>query len=58
MKYNKDNVIYIDFIFKRKKITSEGKTTRSKTADEKKVWRQFNPHMTEEELNKITVDIK
>lgn len=23
MKYNKDNVIYIDFIFKRKKITSK-----------------------------------
>lgn len=26
------------------------------TDKEKQVWRQFNPHMTEEELNKITVD--
>lgn len=28
------------------------------TAQEKKIWKQFNPRMTEEELNKITVDNK
>lgn len=29
---------------------------RPLTDKEKRVWKQFNPHMTEEELNKITVD--
>ena len=38
--------------------TKSDTTKRLLTADEKKVWRQFNPRMTEEELNKITVDIK
>lgn len=38
--------------------TKSDTTKRLLNADEKKVWRQFNPHMTEEELNKITVDIK
>ena len=28
------------------------------TEKEKQIWRQFNPRMTEEELNKITVDDK
>lgn len=38
--------------------TKSDTTKRLLNADEKKVWRQFNPRMTEEELNKITVDIK
>lgn len=33
-------------------------TKRPLTAEEKKIWRQFNPRMTDEELNKIMVDNK
>jgi hypothetical protein len=33
-------------------------TKRQLTAEERKVWKQFNPRMTDEELNKIMVDIK
>lgn len=36
--------------------TSGEQTKRSLTDQEKAIWKRFNPHMTEEELNKITVD--
>jgi vacuolar-type H+-ATPase subunit H len=38
--------------------TGSNGTKRSLTAEEKKVWKKFNPHMTDEELNKIMVDTK
>ena len=33
-------------------------TRRPLTEQEKRVWKQFNPHMTDDELNKMTVDNK
>lgn len=36
--------------------TSGEQTKRSLTDQEKAIWKRFNPHMTEEELSKITVD--
>lgn len=36
--------------------TGGEQTKRSLTDQEKAIWKRFNPHMTEEELNKITVD--
>lgn len=33
-------------------------TRRPLTEQEKRVWKQFNPHMTDDELNKMTVDDK